>query len=256
MVMTVEQSSTFEAAVELKHFMIARATDGGKVDPRSFRRAREAIMRDRTGSRLGPECLRICREPDAVWSYVKSQDPALPSYESRRQFFNGQFEPLLSALERFEASPLDDLVEPTVERLDSAGVTAAWEKARDRRARDPDGAITAARTLLESVCKTILDDYGEPTDGHDLPALYRRTCAVLTLAPRQYTDEQLRRILGGCTTVVEGLGSLRNREGDSHGQGRRSYRPAARHATLAVNLAGSMALFLIETHEARETDDE
>lgn len=40
--------------------------------------------------------------------------------------------------------------------------------------------------------------------------------------------------------------------GDAHGAGRKRYRPAERHAALAVNLAGSMALFLIETHEARD----
>ena len=52
--------------------------------------------------------------------------------------------------------------------------------------------------------------------------------------------------------MVNGLGSIRNRDSDAHGQGRKSYRPAERHAALAVNLAGSMALFLMETHEARD----
>jgi hypothetical protein len=75
---------------------------------------------------------------------------------------------------------------------------------------------------------------------------------ALKLAPADYTDEQLRRILGGATTVVEGLGSLRDREGDAHGRGRKSCKPSARHAGLAVNLAGSVAVFLMQTWEDRQ----
>jgi len=109
-----------------------------------------------------------------------------------------------------------------------------------------------ARTLLESTLKTILDDRTVTyKESDDLPALYRAVGAELALAPGAYSEESFKQILGGCNSVVVGLGSLRNKAGDAHGSGRKTYRPAARHATLAVNLAGSMALFLIETHEAR-----
>jgi hypothetical protein len=57
--------------------------------------------------------------------------------------------------------------------------------------------------------------------------------------------------LGGCTSVVEGLGALRNKVGDAHGQGKRPVRVSPRHAHLAVNLAGTMATFLIETRATR-----
>jgi hypothetical protein len=183
---------------------------------------------------------------------VKAQFAPLETYELRRQFFREQFEPLLSGLERFEASPLDDLVAASTERLNSASATAAWGKALARRKTDPEGAITAARTLLESTCKTILDDRGGDYGHHDdLPKLYGRVAKALSLAPSDHTEEQFKAILGACTTVVKELGSLRNRISDSHGPGRTTYRPAERHAALAVNLAGSMAQFLIETHEAR-----
>ena len=110
-----------------------------------------------------------------------------------------------------------------------------------------------ARTLLESTLKTILDDR-EITyeDGDDLPALYKAVSGELGLAPGAYSEQAFKQILGGCHSVVVGLGSLRNKAGDAHGSGRRTYRPAPRHATLAVNLAGSMSLFLIETHESND----
>ena len=148
--------------------------------------------------------------------------------------------------------PLDELVATGAEVLDSASVSAAWSKAASRRTTDSEGAITAARTLLESTCKTILDDRSVLySDKDDLPALYKAVQGALNLAPSDHTEQQFKAILGACTTVVKELGSLRNRISDSHGPGRKTYRPAARHASLAVNLAGSMALFLMETHEAR-----
>jgi hypothetical protein len=45
--------------------------------------------------------------------------------------------------------------------IDIRSVSEMWHKALDRRTDDPDGAITAARTLLETVCKHILDELGE-----------------------------------------------------------------------------------------------
>jgi hypothetical protein len=110
--------------------------------------------------------------------------------------------------------------------------------------------------MLESTCKTLLDDLGIAyRERDDRPALYRKLSSALGLAPSAHTEEQFKAILGACNTVVQELGSLRNRVSDSHGPGRKSYRPAARHAALAVNLAGSMALFLIQTHEARQRPD-
>lgn len=249
---TMADHEPFEAASELLHYMIARVTDGGEVSKHDFARARQVVLADSTGKRLAPQCVRICREPDAVWSYIKGRDPELPSYESRRQFLREEFEPLLAALEVADDSPLDALVSERAVAINAVSIEQAWDKALERRQTDPDGAITSARTLLESVCKTILDDREVSyRERDDLPALYRAVSVTLNLAPSDHTEEQFKAILGACTTVVREIGSLRNRVSDSHGPGRAGYRPAARHAALAVNLAGSMALFLMQTHEAK-----
>jgi hypothetical protein len=44
---------------------------------------------------------------------------------------------------------------------------------------------------------------------------------------------------------------LRNKIGDAHGKGKAAVKPAARHAQLAVNLAGAMATFIVETWRER-----
>lgn len=123
----------------------------------------------------------------------------------------------------------------------------------ERRATDPEGAITAARTLLETVCKHILDEQGLVyVDTDDLPKLYKATAGSLNLSPSQHTEQVFRQILGGCQAVVEGLGAVRNRHSDAHGRGKQGVRPLPRHAELAVNLAGTMATFLIATWNARQ----
>jgi hypothetical protein len=135
-------------------------------------------------------------------------------------------------------------------KLDTAFIQEVWRKALDRIHEDPDGAITAARSLLESVCKRILDELGVPySDKDDLPKLYGTAAKELNLAPSQHTEEVFRKILGGAHAVVDGLANLRNRLGDAHGQGKRSVKPASRHAELAVNMAGSLASFLLATFE-------
>lgn len=55
-------------------------------------------------------------------------------------------------------------------------------------------------------------------------------------------------ILGGAMNLVNGIGTLRNRFSDAHAPGGKiPVKPSARHAALAVNMAGAMATFMIET---------
>src|ERR1700682_978712 len=168
-----------------------------------------------------------------------------------RQAFVG----LLDHLEGTHAGPADTSISETLESFDEDGVHRSWSEALDRAVDQPDGAITAARTLLETVCKSILDTKGDGAyaEGDDLPKLYFKTAEYLNLAPSQHTEETFKAILGSCQNVVNSLGTLRNRIGDAHGQGRRPIRPSKRHAALAVNLAGAMATFLVQTYADKKS---
>lgn len=84
----------------------------------------------------------------------------------------------------------------------------------------------------------------------DFPPLYKKVSSSLNLHPKQHEEKTLKQILEGCSKIITGLGELRNKQSDSHGGGRKTTRnPAPRHSELAVNLAGSMASFLIQTFE-------
>ena len=74
----------------------------------------------------------------------------------------------------------------------------------ERRTLEPAGAITLARTLLEDVCKWILDQAGETwQEADDLPLLYRKLAEVLKLAPDDHTEQVFKQILGSCQSVVD-----------------------------------------------------
>lgn len=71
------------------------------------------------------------------------------------------------------------------------------------------------------------------------------------LSPSQHTEPVFRQILGGCLNVVEGLGAMQDHHTDADGAAVRGFRPAPRHAELAVKLAATMATFLLATWEAK-----
>ena len=199
-----------------------------------------------------PTFLHSCRSTSDFWSFIQ---PKFPSYWERTQYIQTELQPLFSLLEGEILSPSDGTASAVLSAVNSANVQVAWDKALTRRTSDPDGAITMARTLLEAVCKHILDEEGIAyTDKDDLSALYKQTAKTLNLAPSQHTEQIFKQVLGGCQTVVEGLGAMRNSLGDAHGKGRAGFKAAPRHAQLAVNLAGTMATFLLETHQARQTN--
>jgi hypothetical protein len=150
-------------------------------------------------------------------------------------------------------SPADGGISEILAAYDAETIHARWTEALDRRETNPEGAITLARTLLEDVCKWIIVEAGEEyEDKDDLPVLYKRLAKILKLAPDNHTETVFRQILGSCQSVVESLGSLRNKISDAHSRGPKRVRPAPRHAQLAVNLSGAMATFLVDTWNARK----
>jgi hypothetical protein len=238
-----------ENAESLQNLLVSIAT-GGSDDQREFQKMRQAVLEDTAYKKYAPSFLRTCRDASQFWQFIKQK---FPTYAERRQHVWNEFRPLLEAIDGVSAMASDSAVTTTIQKFDSAYVQVQWAKALDRRREDPEGAITIARSLLESVCKNILDKSQISFDENiDLNKLYKLTAEHLKLAPSQHTEQIFKQILGGCFSVVEGLGALRNRVSDAHGQGARPVKPNSRHAELAVNLAGALAAFLCSTHEERQ----
>lgn len=232
-----------ERALALQNILLDRATGKGD-DEVAYKQLRHYFLNSTSLTNHLPQFVRTCRSLSQFWQYIKQTE----SYAPRRKIIWDEFQPLLDFLEHKNASPSDILITDGLKSYDEAGVNDAWAKALERRLRDPEGAITAARSLVETVCKRILDDLNVTYDRNtDMSELYKLVAKELNLAPEQHTEQIFKQILGGCSAIVNGLGTLRNRLGDAHGTGRKPTKASDRHALLAVNLAGSMSVFLIQT---------
>ncbi len=123
--------------------------------------------------------------------------------------------------------------------------------------QDPRLAIGTAKELVESLCKTILDErHIEYENDADIAKLVKDTRKALGLVPESIPDsakgaESIRRLLSNLGNVAQGLGELRNLYGTGHGKGGASRGLSPRHARLAVGAAGTLATFLLETHLER-----
>jgi abortive infection Abi-like protein len=240
-----------EGHARLLQHVLLRACEGCRTADYdgAYVELRRRMMRDLMLKPLLPSFVREHRDLGHLWPYFKNFDP---QWEPRRQHVRDALTPLFNHIERIGAAPVDAVAFELLQSFGLEAVHAVWEKALARRYTDPEGAITSARTLLETVCKHILDGMDVTySEKADLPALMKLTAEQLSLAPNQHSEDAFKRILGGAANVVEGLGSLRNKIGDAHGRGRRQVKPSPRHAQLAVNMAGAAATFLVETWEKR-----
>lgn len=239
-------SNDFERALALQNVLLDRATGKGD-DDFAYTQLRDHFLHSPSLNVQLPQFVRTCRSLSQFWQYIKKTE----GYASRREIIWIEFQPLLDSLEGSNSSPADTHITDGLKSYDEAGINEAWAKALDRRIADPDGAITAARTLIETVCKHILDDRNIAYDRNtDMSELYKLVAKELNLSPEKHIEQVFKQILGGCSAIVNGLGTLRNRLGDAHGNGRKPAKPSDRHALLAVNLAGSMSVFLIQTWQS------
>lgn len=239
-----------ERAEMLESLLINHAT-GGNEDDGTYRQLRSYFLDNSETKELAPRFVLVQRNLDSFWGYIKGK---FSTYAERREFIRSEFTQLIEHLEGRNSLPVDAVSSTSLKSFDSKGVLVVWDKAIDRRTSDPEGAITIARTLLETVTKRILDECQVSyTEKDDLPKLYSAASRALNLAPSQHTEQPIKEILGAATNLVNGLGTLRNRFSDAHGRGGRSpVRPSPRHASLAVNTAGAIATFLVDTfHDQR-----
>lgn len=119
----------------------------------------------------------------------------------------------------------------------------------------PDFAFDLSKTLIESVCKTIMADIGQTADSNwDAPKLLKETTNRLALLPRNHPDakkarDSVEKTVRGLLQTIQGLCELRNSYGmASHGRDGFSARLDLRQATLAAQSADTIVSFLYRIH--------
>lgn len=120
---------------------------------------------------------------------------------------------------------------------------------------DYEGAITAAKTVVESICLFIIEAKTKERFDYknDLPALHKKVAHILKMWPGAYLadkDQDLKKILSGAGTIIEAVCGIRNNHSDAHGKGpsKLNYNVDKRHAKLVVNLSLAISEYLYETY--------
>src|SRR5690606_12896915 len=86
----------------------------------------------------------------------------------------------------------------------------------------PHISIGLAKELIETSCKSIFDERNEVYDKNwDLPKLMKETTKLLKLTPDDIPNEakaasSIKQILGSLSSVVQGIGEVRNEYGSGH----------------------------------------
>ena len=149
------------------------------------------------------------------------------------------------------ASPSRSL-EDLIRGRDLAAIDEEFSRALRNVEADPPEALSAACNVLESLCRTYIEDEKlTPPSRFDLPSLWTVVRKDLGFDPSKIEDDDLRKILSGLISTVDGVGSLRTHASRAHGQGRKNYKIEPRHARLAVHAAHTVASFVIETWDKK-----
>lgn len=193
------------------------------------------------------------------------------SEEDKQEIFNALIlvyplkdnEPEITNIEYFPDYELEEisLVEtPKLEKINFDYIHQQINKCSVKIAeKDHEGAITNARTLIESVCLYILEKSLTTKQNYngDLIKLYKTVATTLNMSPSEYSDDNIKQILSGSFTIINGIAGLRNEHSDSHGSSPLdlNYKIDESHAILAVNIAKSISEFLFMSFEKKYHDN-
>ena len=154
-----------------------------------------------------------------------------------------------------QAPPIE-AIRSLASSFDLPGLHAQIDRLAHAAEEDPSLAVGTAKEMVETICKTILEDRSVPSPGQDLPQLVRAVAKELALLPENIPDHAkgskvIRRMLSNLNQISQGIAELRNLYGTGHGRDGRFIGLKPRHAKLAVGAAATLGIFLLETHLER-----
>jgi hypothetical protein len=152
------------------------------------------------------------------------------------------------------ATAVSKTLQDIIRSRDLSGLQTEFNRIYENLEADPPAAVTASCALLESLFKTYIEDNQlELPAEQSIKPLWKAVRKDLKLDPALVSDDDLKTILGGLASVVEGTGSLRTHKGSAHGHGKTtSYKVKPRHARLAAHAAFTLASFVLEAWEERK----
>lgn len=123
---------------------------------------------------------------------------------------------------------------------------------------NPTEAIGKSKELIESCCKTILENNGVVADKKwDVVRLVDEIVKLLKITPRDIPDTvpeamAIKAILGNLKNIAVNVATLRNAYGSGHGKSASYKGLEARHAKLAVGSSITLVNFLWDSFERQQ----
>jgi hypothetical protein len=131
---------------------------------------------------------------------------------------------------------------------DIPAIDTEFNRALSNVNSEPREAVSAACNILESIFKTYISDENLILpQKQDLQNVWKVVRADLGFDPSLVQDDDLKKVLSGILSVVDGIGAFRTHASSAHGEGRKLYKLKPRHARLAIHSAHTLALFVLET---------
>lgn len=155
---------------------------------------------------------------------------------------------------------VESTAEDLIEKFSSEYMTQQIKLMVSMQKTNPTDAIGKAKELIESCCKTILDEMGITWDKNDdVPQLTNKVLDALNLLPSsvQPTDrgaDAIKAILGNLRSIPSKLAELRNPFGSGHGKSASFIGLEERHAKLAVGCSITFVNFVWSTYESTKRD--
>ncbi|WP_239024159.1 abortive infection family protein [Paraglaciecola marina] len=135
---------------------------------------------------------------------------------------------------------------------DIPSIDAEFNRALANVNSEPREAVSAACNILESMFKVYIADEGlSKPQKQDLQNVWKIVRGDLGFDTKLVQDDDLKRVLSGIMSIVDGIGAFRTHASSAHGEGRKVYNLKPRHARLAINSAHTVALFVLETWDER-----
>lgn len=153
------------------------------------------------------------------------------------------------------ATPLAVNAAELQEKFSSQYLSKQIELMLKMQSENPTDAIGKAKELIESCCKTILDNKGVDWDKNwDMSKLTGETLSLLNLTPKSIADtdpvsENIKAVLGNLRGISTKLAEIRNPYGSGHGKSASFTGLETRHAKLAVGCSITFVTFLWDTYE-------
>ena len=139
-------------------------------------------------------------------------------------------------------------------KFDSDYIDTFQKEMYENVLKNPTEAIGQAKELIESCCKTILEEKNIAINKDwDINQLVDETLKLLELTPKQVDlqekgSENIKALLGNLKSIPNYLAQLRNSYGNGHGKSKNFKSLDKTHAKLAVGASLTFVGFVWETY--------